>query len=212
MSSKKKPQAQPPDTENLNRLKKAAQDCTSCDLYKKGTQTVFGEGRRGSRLMLVGEQPGNQEDLERKPFVGPAGALLDELLGRAGIPREEVYVTNAVKHFKWVRSGKIRLHQKPNATEVRACRPWLEAEIKAVQPRVVLCLGTTAASSVFGRTVTLTKARGMVFRDLPLAPAVMVTWHPSAALRAPSAEDRARKKEQLYQDLVKAWRTIQRGD
>lgn len=201
-----KPEAHPPDSTSLATLKRAAKSCTACHLHKIGTQTVFGEGAKRASLMIVGEQPGDKEDLAGKPFVGPAGALLDELFTRAGVGRDAVYVTNAVKHFKWVPQGKRRLHQKPNATEIHACHPWLVSEIVAVKPTVILCLGATAAASVFGKATILTKAREQDFTDHELAPHVMVSWHPSAILRAYTPEDRHQKEEELFEDLRRAWR------
>src|ERR1700722_14468039 len=145
---------------SLQETAKAAKDCKACDLWKRGTQTVFGEGRSTAKVMLVGEQPGNQEDLEGKPFVGPAGKLLDAALEEAGIDRMKVYVTNAVKHFKWEPRGKRRIHKKPNMAEIVACRPWLDAEMAAVHPEVILCLGATAAQALLGRDFRVTQHRG----------------------------------------------------
>jgi uracil-DNA glycosylase len=208
MAKKTACKAQPPKTKVLSRVEAAAKVCTACHLYKNATQTVFGDGSKKATLMLVGEQPGNQEDLKGEPFVGPSGALLDELFERIGIPRDQVYITNAVKHFKWKPQGKIRLHQKPNATEMQACRPWLEAEVAIVQPKVIVCLGVTAASSVFGKPMTLGASRKKVFRDQALAPAILVSWHPSSILRAPNPEDRHDKTEDLFADLRKAWKLV----
>jgi uracil-DNA glycosylase family protein len=206
------PKANPPATASLKALTASAKTCTACHLYRLGTQTVFGEGLKTAKLMLVGEQPGDKEDLAGKPFVGPAGALLDEILLRAKIPREEVYVTNAVKHFKWIPRGKTRLHQKPNTLEIRACHPWLEAEVKIVKPTVIICLGATAAFSVFGKTTQLGANRGKIFRDTSLAPNVLVTWHPSAILRAPDPESRHRKEEELFEDLRLAWKIAKKEE
>jgi uracil-DNA glycosylase len=170
---------------SLDELRKRAVGCTACDLYKHATQTVFGEGPEHAPLMLMGEQPGDQEDKQGHPFVGPAGGVLDRALDAAGIDRDAVYVTNAVKHFKWEPRGKVRLHKKPNAAEMAACRPWWEAELAAVQPKVLGCLGATAAQSVFGARFRVTKQRGEWF-ELPGGVAALATIHPSAVLRADS--------------------------
>src|SRR5919199_3881198 len=165
-----------PDRPTLATVRDAAKDCRACDLYKRGTQTVFGEGARKAELMLVGEQPGDQEDLAGQPFVGPAGKLLDRALADAGIDRAAVYVTNVVKHFKWEPRGKRRIHKKPNAAEIAACRPWLDTEIQLVKPRAIVCLGATAAQALLGRSFKVTSARG-TFVPSPLAPLVMATVH-----------------------------------
>lgn len=183
-------------------LKEAAADCRACDLWERGTQTVFGEGGRRAQVMFIGEQPGNEEDLQGKPFVGPAGRLLDEALEQAGIDRRKTYVTNVVKHFKWEARGKRRIHKKPNSSEVQACRPWLEAEIAAVKPRAVVCLGATAAQSLLGKQFRVTRQRGQ-FIDSPLAPLVMATVHPSSILRAPDEETRRREMRRFVDDLKK---------
>src|SRR5712675_597437 len=164
---------------NLEDLKKAAKNCRACDLWKRGTQTVFGEGSPNAKLMLVGEQPGNDEDLAGHPFVGPAGKLLDRALAEAGIDRATVYVTNVVKHFKWEPRGKRRIHKKPNAGEIAACRPWLDTEIALVKPRGIVCLGATAAQALLGKQFKVTAHRGE-FIESPLAPVVMATVHPSS--------------------------------
>src|SRR5579883_1754668 len=187
---------------SLAELAEAAKDCKACDLWKRGTQTVFGEGGAHAKVMLVGEQPGNQEDLEGKPFVGPAGKLLDTALVEAGIDRTKVYVTNAVKHFKWEPRGKRRIHKKPNATEIAACRPWLDAEIALLKPRVVVCLGATAAQSLLGRDFRVTQHRGEFVKS-PLAPYVMATVHPSSILRAPDDETRHEEMRRFVADLKK---------
>jgi uracil-DNA glycosylase family protein len=174
--------------------------CTGCDLYKTATQTVFGEGPSRVKLLLVGEQPGDQEDLAGHPFVGPAGRLLDKALEEVGITRRDVYVTNAVKHFKWEPQGKRRKHKKPSAAEVAACRPWLEAEVRVLEPRVVLCLGVTAAQSVFGKAVRLHDMRGGPF-STPFAKFVFVTTHPSAILRGPDPVQRDEDYRRLVADL-----------
>jgi len=184
----------------LPNLQKASASCMGCDLYKHATQTVFGEGPARAKLLLVGEQPGDQEDLAGHPFVGPAGRLLDRALEEAGIIRRDVYVTNAVKHFKWESQGKRRKHKKPSATEVAACRPWLEAEIEVLGPHVVLCLGVTAAQSVFGKSVRLNELRGRSF-STPLAKSSFVTTHPSAILRGPDPAQREKDYRRFVDDL-----------
>jgi uracil-DNA glycosylase family protein len=185
-----------PERPTLPKLREAAAGCTACDLYKTGTQTVFGEGTRNADVMFVGEQPGDQEDKAGIPFVGPAGRLLDEALGDAGIDRSKVYVTNAVKHFKWVGRGKRRIHQKPNWGEIAACHPWLEAELAVVKPRVLVCLGATAAQALLGRQFRVTKERGKPV-DSDLAEHVLATIHPSAILRDPET------REQEYAAFVR---------
>ena len=189
-----------PDTTSVRTLSAAAHECRGCDLYKTATQVVFGAGPKKARVMFVGEQPGDQEDRQGEPFVGPAGALLDKALNDAGIPRDAVYVTNAVKHFKWEPRGKRRIHKKPRASEIKACRPWLEAELRAIKPAVIVCLGATAAQSVFGSQFKLMQQRG---RMLPstLAPQAVATIHPSAVLRAPDSEGRKEAYEMLVADL-----------
>jgi uracil-DNA glycosylase len=172
----------------LSTLRKAAAGCTNCPLYRNATQTVFGEGPERALVMLVGEQPGDQEDKQGHPFVGPAGRILDEALADAGIPREQTYVTNAVKHFKWKARGKRRIHDKPNWSEVAACRPWLEGEAAAVKPKAIVALGATAARAVTGRTVAITRERGQPLES-DLAPVVVATFHPSAVLRAHDRKD-----------------------
>jgi uracil-DNA glycosylase len=189
-----------PSTTSLRTLRAAAHQCRGCDLYKRATQVVFGEGPKGATVMFVGEQPGDQEDRQGEPFVGPAGALLDKALAEAGIPRNQVYVTNAVKHFKWEPRGKRRIHKKPRVSEMKACRPWLEAELRAVQPVVVVCLGATAAQSVFGPQFKLMQQRGQVLES-PLAKKVVATIHPSAVLRAPDEEGRRAAYAMLVADL-----------
>jgi DNA polymerase len=190
-----------PDRPTLPALRTAAAGCRACPLWERGTQTVFGEGPPLAEVMLVGEQPGNEEDLSGRPFVGPAGRLLDRALEAAGIDRRGVYVTNAVKHFKWEPRGKRRIHQKPAAGEVRACRPWLEAEIAAVRPRAVVCLGATAAQALLGRTFRVTEHRGELVAS-PLAALVMATVHPSSILRAPDERSRRTELALLVEDLV----------
>jgi DNA polymerase len=179
-----------PTTLGLDQLARAARSCVACELYRDATQTVFGEGPPSASLVLLGEQPGDREDLAGRPFVGPAGRVLDDALSDAGIPRDEVYVTNAVKHFRFTQRGKVRLHKKPGATHIKACRPWWEAELAAVQPDVLCCLGATAAQAVFGASYRVTRERGQVHRlELGEAEvAATATIHPSAVLRADSSE------------------------
>lgn len=196
-----------PNTTSVRRLNAAAHECRGCELYKHATQVVFGAGPRGAAVMFVGEQPGDQEDREGEPFIGPAGALLDKALADAGIPRADVYVTNAVKHFKWEPRGKRRIHKKPRMSEVKACRPWLEAELRAVKPTVLVCLGATAAQSVMGSQFRLMTQRGQVLRSA-LAEKVIATIHPSAVLRAPDAEGRRAAYEMLVSDLKLVARTL----
>jgi uracil-DNA glycosylase len=189
-----------PDPLSLAALREAARGCTACPLHLTGTQTVFGEGLRRAEVLLVGEQPGDREDLEGRPFVGPAGRLLDEALAEAGIDRRAAYLTNAVKHFKWEPRGKRRIHQKPNASEIAACRPWLEAELAVVTPGVLVCLGATAAQAVLGRGVRVTRDRGRPL-ETTLAPVAFATVHPSSILRAPDAEARRREHALFVDDL-----------
>ncbi|HEX3703525.1 MAG TPA: UdgX family uracil-DNA binding protein [Vicinamibacterales bacterium] len=178
----------------------ASKDCTACDLYKRATQTVFGEVPRTATILFVGEQPGDQEDLAGRPFVGPAGQLLDGALAEAGIDRAAVYVTNVVKHFKWEPRGKRRIHKKPSAGEIAACRPWLDVEIQIVQPRAIVCLGATAAQALLGRGFKVTAHRGELIAS-DLAPVVLATVHPSSLLRAPDAETRRRETRRFIDDL-----------
>lgn len=187
---------------SLEELAQAAKDCKACDLWKRGTQTVFGEGSPHAKVMLVGEQPGNQEDLEGKPFVGAAGKLLDAALEEAGVDRTKVYVTNAVKHFKWEPRGKRRIHKKPNAIEIAACRQWLDAEIAALQPKVIVCLGATAAQALLGNDFRVTQHRGEFLKS-PLAPYMMATVHPSSILRAPDDDTRHQEMKRFIADLKK---------
>src|SRR5262245_58309467 len=189
-----------PDRPTIASVREAARDCQACDLWRRGTQTVFGEGARKAKLMFVGEQPGDQEDLAGQPFVGPPGKLLDRALVDAGIDRVTVYVTNVVKHFKWEPRGKRRIHKKPNAGEIAACRPWLDTEIQLVRPRALVCLGATAAQALLGRTFKLTANRG-AFVPSSLAPLVLATVHPSSILRAPDADARRRETERFTEDL-----------
>jgi DNA polymerase len=189
-----------PATTSLSEVAAASRACTACHLYKLGTQTVFGEGPKRATLMLLGEQPGDQEDLAGKPFVGPAGKLLDRALEEAGIDRDEVYVTNTVKHFKWEPRGKRRIHQKPNSREIAACRPWMEAELRLVKPKLLVCLGSTAAQAIFGPAFRVTKQRGVVL-ECEFAPKVVATVHPSSLLRQPDEESRAREYALFVADL-----------
>ncbi len=187
---------------SLKALREQAACCTRCDLYKRGTQTVFGDGSSRARVMFVGEQPGDQEDRQGRPFVGPAGRLLDQALAAAGIDRDDVYVTNVVKHFKWEPRGKRRIHQKPNAREIAACRPWLDAEVAAVKPDIVVCLGATAAQALLGRTFRVTKMRGQPV-PTPLARWAVATVHPSSVLRAPDDETRQLELRGFFRDVAR---------
>jgi uracil-DNA glycosylase family protein len=184
----------------LKTLRDEAAGCRTCHLWKDATQTVFGEGPQHASIMLVGEQPGDKEDLAGKPFVGPAGQMLDRALDEAGIDRDKVYVTNAVKHFKFVARGKFRLHQKPNTPEIRACRPWYERELKSIQPELVVAMGATAAQSVLGKITPINKNRGRLI-DLDDGIKALVTVHPSYLLRLPDAEAKAREYERFVDDL-----------
>ena len=194
-----------PKTSSLTTLREAARDCTACPLYKNATQTVFGEGSKGAELMLLGEQPGDQEDLSGKPFIGPAGQLLDRALEEAGIDRNAVYVTNTVKHFKWEPRGKRRIHQKPSSRDIAACRPWLEAELRVVRPGVLVCLGSTAAQALFGPSFRVTRERGKLLES-ELASRVVTTVHPSSLLRQPDEESRRREYALFVEDLRVALR------
>ena len=189
-----------PQTDNLAEVATAARSCTACHLYKVGTQTVFGEGPKRATIMFLGEQPGDQEDLAGKPFVGPAGKLLDRALAEVGIDRDDVYVTNTVKHFKWEPRGKRRIHQKPNSREIAACRPWMEAELRLVKPKLLVCLGATAAQAIFGPAFRVTRERGKVL-DSAFATQALATVHPSSLLRQPDEESRAREFALFVDDL-----------
>ena len=189
-----------PDDRSLDALKEAAAGCRACDLWQKGTQTVFGEGPPQARVVMVGEQPGDQEDRVGKPFVGPAGQILDQALEAAGIDRSLVYVTNVVKHFKWEPRGKRRLHQRPDREEVATCLPWFEAEIAAVQPRVIVCLGATAAQALLGSDFRVTRQRGQLLAST-LGPPIMATVHPSSILRAADEPSRRLAMDQFIADL-----------
>jgi DNA polymerase len=197
-----------PAARRLPDLAAAARKCEGCDLYLRATQVVFGEGSARAALMLVGEQPGDREDLEGKPFVGPAGALLTRALAEAGVDRATAYVTNAVKHFSWEERGKRRIHKKPRADQVRACRPWLEAEIETLSPRLLVCLGATAAQALLGAGFKLMATRGRILEDPGLGVRVLATIHPSAVLRAPDAEARKAAFESLVADLRVAAKAV----
>jgi uracil-DNA glycosylase len=197
-----------PDTSDLSEVERAARRCKACHLYKRGTQTVFGEGPKRAPLMLVGEQPGDQEDLAGKPFVGPAGKILDRALEAAGIERDHVYVTNVVKHFKWEPRGKRRIHQKPNSREIAACRPWMETELRLVRPKLLVCLGATAAQAIFGPSFRVTRDRGKVLES-QFAPQVVATVHPSSLLRQPDEESREREYKLFVKDLRVALKAAQ---
>jgi uracil-DNA glycosylase len=196
-----------PETSSWSELREAARDCTACHLYRRATQTVFGEGPKDAPIMLVGEQPGDYEDVAGKPFVGPAGKIMDRALEEAGIDRNHVYVTNAVKHFKWEPRGKRRIHKKPNSREIAACRPWLEAELRVVKPKLVVCLGATAAQTVFGPSFRVTRERGKVLSS-KLAPKVLATVHPSSLLRQPDEELREREYAHFVCDLRAALKAV----
>ncbi len=197
-----------PEKLEWNALREAAEHCRGCDLYKHATQVVFGEGKQHAGIMLVGEVPGDQEDRRGRPFVGPAGRLLDEALDRADLKRSDVYVTNAVKHFKWEERGRRQLHKKPNRAEIVSCRAWLDAEIALVQPRVLVCLGATAAQSLLGPKFRITQQRGQPLES-DLANWILATWHPSAILRAPAKVDRNAMRDDFASDLATAARLAQ---
>jgi DNA polymerase len=191
-----------PARPTVPKLTRAAAECRACRLFRDATQTVFGEGDKGASLMLVGEQPGDAEDREGHPFVGPAGHLLDQALEEAGIDRDDAYITNVVKHFKFTRRGKRRIHKKPYAEEIRACRPWLDAEIRAARPRIIVCLGATAAQALIDRSFRVSKDRGRFLRT-PLAEWITATVHPSSVLRAPDDETRRAERGAFVRDLKK---------
>jgi uracil-DNA glycosylase len=199
-----------PPKPTLSALREAAAICKACDLWKLGTQTVFGEGRQTARVMMVGEQPGDKEDLQGRPFVGPAGAVLDKALLAAGINRNDVYVTNIVKHFKWEPRGKRRLHKKPNIVEISACRPWLEAEIRVIKPHVVVLLGATAAQGIMGRQFRVTQHRGE-WLSSNIATSVLATVHPSSILRAQDDESRHEQMREFIADLKKVAAQLHRS-
>jgi uracil-DNA glycosylase family protein len=196
-----------PPRPTINKLREVAEHCKACHLWKLGTQTVFGEGKQSSTVMFVGEQPGNSEDLEGRPFVGPAGQLLDRALDEAGIDRSKVYVTNVVKHFKWEPRGKRRIHKKPNAEEITACRPWLDSEIRVVKPRAIVCLGATAGQALLGPKFKVSMQRA-TFVESPLAPFVTATVHPSSILRAPTDDARHEEMRRFVDDLKTIARAI----
>jgi DNA polymerase len=198
-----------PPGADLDELATAVQGCRGCPLYERATQAVFGEGPAGARLVLVGEQPGDQEDLAGRPFVGPAGRLLDQALAEAGIDRDAVWLTNAVKHFKWRPAGKRRIHEKPARSEVVACKPWLEAELALIEPALVVLLGATAAQALLGPAFRVTKQRGEV---LPGPPRMLATVHPSSILRAPDGETRAKEHAGFVADLKAAARAAFAGE
>ena len=197
--------------DGLEPARVVAATCTACDLYARATQTVFGEGRPSASLMLVGEQPGDREDVAGRPFVGPAGAMLDKALDEAGIDRERVFVTNVVKHFKWRPSGKRRLHERPNQAEIRACRPWLDLEREIVRPDLLVALGATAAQAIISRDFKITEQRGEVLPPVDGGSPVLATFHPSAILRARTPEDRERMLAALVGDLSTAASVIGRS-
>jgi DNA polymerase len=199
-----------PSRKSLKAFRDAAAECKACDLWKCGTQTVFGEGARQAEVFFIGEQPGNEEDLAGQPFVGPAGRLLNDALAAADIERAQTYVTNVVKHFKWEPRGKRRIHKKPNAGEIAACRPWLEAEISLVKPKVIVCLGATAAQALLGPKFRVSKQRGQ-FIESTLAPYIMATVHPSSILRAPDDETRHLEKRRFIDDLKKVARVLSKN-
>ena len=199
-----------PERRTLRTLKNAARGCRACHLWRRATQTVFGEGSAGAEVMLVGEQPGNDEDLSGHPFVGPAGRILDDALRQAGIAREQTYVTNVVKHFKWEPRGKRRIHAKPNAGEIGACRPWIDAEIAVVRPRVIVCLGATAAKVLLGKSFKVSIDRGR-FVESQLGPFVTATVHPSSILREPDSDARREAMRALVKDLKKVKARLQSG-
>jgi len=196
-----------PERKTLPAFRNAAADCKACDLWERGTQTVFGEGARRAEVFFVGEQPGNEEDLTGKPFVGPAGRLFDDALAEAGIDRAQTYVTNVVKHFKWEPRGKRRIHKKPNAREITACRPWLEAEIALVKPKVIVCLGATAAQALLGPKFRVSKQRGEFIESI-LASYIVATVHPSSILRAPDDQTRRIERRLFIDDLKQIARVL----
>jgi uracil-DNA glycosylase len=197
--------ARPPDTSSLTTVCEASRHCTSCHLYRRGTQTVFGEGPKHATMIVIGEQPGDYENVAGKPFVGPAGKIMDRALEEAGIDRSQVYVTNAAKHFKWEPRGKRRIHKKPDSREIAACRPWLEAELRLVRPRLVVAMGATAAQTIFGPAFRVTRERGKVLSS-KLAPRVLATVHPSSLLRQPDEGSRRREYGHFVADLRTALR------
>lgn len=199
-----------PQRISLPALREAVQDCRGCELYRRATQAVFGQGNPRARAMFVGEQPGDEEDVAGRPFVGPAGRLLDKMLEAAGVSRADVYVTNAVKHFKWIPRGKRRLHQKPSAGEIEACNPWLEAELAVVKPEVLVLLGATAAQSLLGRAFKVTKSRGVPF-PTRFAPATIATVHPSSLLRIPDPVERRSARALFQREMELVARALAAG-
>jgi len=199
-----------PEQRTLDSLRGAARSCRGCDLYKNATQTVFGEGPSGATVLLVGEQPGDMEDRQGHPFVGPAGRLLDKALEEARIARDEVYITNAVKHFRWIRRGKRRLHQKPLVRQVVACKPWLEAEIQSIHPKVIVCLGATAAQSMLGKTVRIMQERGKFF-DLDSGRTVFITIHPSSIYRLQEKDQQQREYRRFVDEMKLVQRRLRRS-
>jgi probable DNA metabolism protein len=192
----------------LQDLRAQVQTCTACPLYAHATQAVFGVGPENAALMIIGEQPGDQEDLAGRPFIGPAGKVLEKALEQAKLSPTEIYLTNAVKHFKYIQTGKTRLHKTPNGAEMHACKPWLEAEIARVRPTVIVALGVTAATALLGRLPKISTERGLVFTDLPSAPAVILSWHPASILRSSDEKEAEQRREQLSQDLRLAGKTV----
>jgi uracil-DNA glycosylase len=199
----------PQGSKSLTALRRASASCRGCDLYERATQTVFGAGDDRARVMMVGEQPGDREDIEGLPFVGPAGRLLDESLAEAGIERRKVYLTNAVKHFKWEPKGKTRLHKKPSSREIAACAPWLMAEIRAIEPEIIVCLGATAAQALLGSQFRVTRQRGRVLRG-PMDVSVLATVHPASILRTPDENARARALQDFVDDLLRVSEHLRR--
>jgi DNA polymerase len=197
-----------PPGPTLETAREASKGCRGCDLWKRGTQTVFGDGRRSARVVFIGEQPGDQEDLAGTPFVGPAGRILDKGLEQAGIDRRDAYVTNVVKHFKWEARGKRRIHKKPNAGEIQACRPWLDVELALVKPQVVVCLGATAAQALLGTSFKVTRHRGEIIEGVLEAP-ILATVHPSSILRAPDEESRRAEMARFVDDLKRVAERLQ---
>lgn len=196
-----------PENPTIEKLQDAARNCRACPLWQSGTQTVFGDGSHHARIIFVGEQPGNDEDLAGKPFVGPAGKLLDKALVEAGITRDEVYVTNTVKHFKWEPRGKRRIHKKPNAREIAACRPWLDAELEVLKPKILVALGATAAQALIGKNFRVSQRRGQLIES-DLAEKVLATVHPSSILRAPDDETRRAEMKKFVADLKNVTKAI----
>ena len=199
-----------PQRISLPALREAVQDCRGCELYRRATQAVFGEGHSRARVMMVGEQPGDAEDIAGRPFVGPAGRLLDRMLEAAGVPRAEIYLTNAVKHFKWIPRGKRRLHQKPGSGEVEACKPWLEAELAVIKPEVLVLLGATAAQALLGRAFKVTRSRGVPFASR-YAPVTFATVHPSSLLRIPDQIERRTARALFQREMELVAETLRAG-